>query len=1150
MKLIKILRNLENRFYTRLQSNEAYYKSLVPIGILCLLAEAIWLAGPYLVWGDYAPLSPPEKRIYIISFIFLAWLLKFLVIDLSTPNPLQHKDAKIQKKLVELQKRFYGAIQFLHKTTLSKHGKVVSLSSLPWHLLIGLPNAGKTTLLANSGVRFILQKQFQNQHVTELGPSENCDWWVTRDANIVDVPGKYLSSIDNMNHSSQNPNICPALWQFFLRLVKRQQGKNGINSIIIAFPAAEMMALNDPKLCHHLWRELLQRIYEIQRYFPRPIPCHLILTKCDLLPGFIEFFAETNNEEITQPWGFTLSHFKEGGKIPDLFASRFNTLIKRINQQLIWRLHQERNPMARPYIKDFPLQVERLKEFTLDFIKKLCSTRLNISLQSIYLASALQPQSEPESDSNVLEQTANTTTARTVQLFKEPTPASRAYFIKQFFTHGPLHHPIEPTPIKKITPWKHRAVYAASLGMIAATAAFLSKDFQQGVKQAYVIQKNLSDYQLKIAQVQDPVEHLEETLTLLNTLQPSMKADSPKMDLSLLLSFYSHKAQQKANEVYYQALQSILIPEVKNYFEEYLLNPVNKEADDIYAVLKAYLMMGDAAYFDSNHISSTMQEILPKSLHETDSHQFMVHLSTALHSSWKPVSLNTNTIQDTRQFLVSLPALKLGYIILKNIDANNTLDKAPIVTSIGKTPIFLIKEITNQFPTMFTVKAFSAILSQGVITAAQEATSGNWILGRNAETNKNAVLPASLIEQLRATYVNHYVSTWENLLVNVHLSNPYDLTQADAMIVSLISNTSPLLQLLKTLHDNTYFEPITSSSPKLQSLGALLDKNTPSQNLLYDIFSSLQSLHAYLQPVLSAENEKKAAFDLLSSRMLSRGTPDAITQLRLTAEKSPEPIKTWLAKIANDSWNLLMQEAIRYVDISWKNQVIHPYQTDIANRYPFGKSTEQEVDIQKFINFFGNPGIILSFYHDYLHPFVDTSTPDWHWKKIDNQAMPFSEEALRQIQHAMRIHHTFFPNGDNKLYVQFELQPYEFGKLIKRVKFNINDKQFVDDKTSLKNSHIITWPSHNPSNMMSIQLVMNSQSSIHRNYPGQWGWFKLVNQSFESILNKKEILLNLSMNEVPAKYLLFTEGQYNPFSSLNLHHFRLPQQLVTENLHA
>src|SRR5690606_32490540 len=149
---------------------------------------------------------------------------------------------------------------------------------------------------------------------------------------------------------------------------------------------------------------LFQRAQDIQQHFPHALPCYLLITKCDLLSGFAEFFAESAHDEIAQAWGVTFNSSK-GGKLHDIFADHFNALIKKLNQQLIWRLHQERNPMARPYIKDFPLQVERLKEFISDFIKKSYGAHLNLALKGVYLTSATQ--SEP--DVGILDEAINST---------------------------------------------------------------------------------------------------------------------------------------------------------------------------------------------------------------------------------------------------------------------------------------------------------------------------------------------------------------------------------------------------------------------------------------------------------------------------------------------------------------------------------------------------------------------------------------------------------------------------------------------------------------------------------------------------------------------------------------------------------------------
>jgi len=1132
---------LKIRFLTKLTGNDVYLKSLISLGALVLVSAVIWVGGPFFAWKGYFPLAQADKRLYLILFFFLVALLKFLIWDLATPDPLQHADARMRKKLQSLQNRFQGALQFLKKTTVTKQGKLSSLNDLPWYLLIGPSTGGKTSLLLNSKVNFILQRQFQGSD-RQIEASENCDWWITRDASIIDVPGKYLSAWSATDNPAKPPY--PILWKLFLRLIKKFRGKNGLNGILITLPLPEIMRQNDAKKYHLLLRDLFQRLYELKKIFSQPIPCQVIITKCDLLSGFSEFFSESADDEITQAWGVTLSPPKNGEKIHEQFAQRFNGLIKKLNQQLLWRLHQERNPMARPYIKDFPLQVERLKEFTIDFIKKFDATHLAFSLQGVYLTSSLQTKSEPEI--NVLDESSNTT-QRAVQIFREPLPVSRAYFIKQFLSYGiapnqrATHTPSAPA----LPAWKRYGTIAAAVTIITGAAWIMGKDFEQGIKQTYAIQNELSDYRLTIQQFHNPDEHLAQTLKLLDSLHQSAKQIEFKLDLAHLFSFYSQKSQLKAGVTYRQALQTILLPEIKNYLQEYLKNPVNKNIDKIYAVLKAYLMLGDTSHLEAEYVLETLQKILPKSMSEAESSRLIDHATLALHSSPRAVPLDPASVDQTRKFLTGMPSPKLGYIILKNINANTIESEITLGNSPETNPIFVTQQINNPIPLMFTAKVFSNIFSREINLAAEEAVTGNWVLGTISATRDPESI-STLADQLRTAYVASYIETWENQLANIDLASPKDLMQVDSVIMNLVSNNSPLLQLLQTVYENTYFEPIISSSQKLQNLGLLLDKSKQTNNLLYEIFSSLQSLHQYVQSVLKADDKKKAAFVIISNRVKNLGTPDAITQLRVVAMKSPEPIKTWLEKISNDTWHLLMQEATRYLDISWQEKVMRAYQAEIANRYPFNMNTEREVELKKFASFFGNPGIVLDFYAHYLQPLIDTSTPDWRWKTTDNGKLPFSDETLRQIQQAVRIHRTFFPNGDNKLLVQFGLQPYKFDKQIKNVKLSISDKQIIDEGTKSKAPHIITWPSHNKLKTTSVQLTLQNQKVIQRNFPGDWGWFKLINQSFESAASRKQMLINLSSNEQSAEYLLFTEGQFNPFLSLNLRHFRLPQRLTEQ----
>jgi type VI secretion system protein ImpL len=257
-----------------------------------------------------------------------------------------------------------------------------------------------------------------------------------------------------------------------------------------------------------------------------------------------------------------------------------------------------------------------------------------------------------------------------------------------------------------------------------------------------------------------------------------------------LLTFYSNKSKQKSNVVYPQVLQNILVPELGNYFGEYLKTPVNKNTDLVYAALEAYLMLGDASHFQPDFISNTFQMIFPKSISTVDVSQLMSHVKSALKLHTQSLPLNNNLVIETQKYLISLPSFQLSYIILKNIN-NNNIENTVNLGITAKNSAFINHEVIYHIPQMFTAKAFPNIFSQETVVAAQESAKGNWILGDILEANNtNPDLTISLLQQLRDTYINNYVETWENLLGNVHLAESNDLAQTDAIITNLIATNA------------------------------------------------------------------------------------------------------------------------------------------------------------------------------------------------------------------------------------------------------------------------------------------------------------------------------------------------------------------------
>lgn len=1113
-------------------------QEIITLFVIAILSILVWFAGPLLLIGGQYLLAEPEKRFGIIMVLFLGWLLLSLIFSTPVPNKpaTTTLTPEALKKLHGLQGRFDGAIAFLEKTFLNKNGQTINLSLLPWYLFIGPERSGKTSLLANSDISFILSKQFKPEALTSIPASEACDWWVTRDLVLVDIPSSYIH-IREKNQNTPRASLHNILWYNLLNLIQNHHKQKSISGIVVALNLPEMLKQANSQQKKSIFIDIKHRIHELRDKFGKHVPCYFIITKCDYLPGFIEFFAENSSEELTQAWGITLPALNANEKIIDVVAQRFNALIKRLNKQLLWRLHQERNPVARSLIKDFPLQIERVKESMLQIVKAIGLSDLRIN--GIFFTSALQKEEESNATNTV---TINQDTQHALQILQEQPSPSKAYFLRQLMTQGLLHK--HDTRVASLAPdiptWHRKAVYTGSAITLAVTATFLVYDYQLGAQHTYSLQNNLAQYQYYIQQGNQQGDQLTKTLPLLHTLQSAAQhADTPISRLLSYLAFYSHKSQRIADDVYAKALQTIVLPEVKSNLESYLQTPNEKNPARLYAVLKAYLMLNDPQHMQADFIANTLKQLLPTTITKQLADELSNHLNAALTSNATPIQLDDNLISQARSQLTNLSGVDLAYVILKSM-ANNNSD-SPIKLGTDSA-VFTSKNLANQIPNMFTSEGFKTILAGEIATAANEAVQGNWIIGNAITTTQD---PGTLSEQLRSKYISNYIDIWESQLANIRLSSPKDLNELNNMLDKLTSDNSPLLQMLQTIQQNTAFDIIINASPKLQSLNGLLENaNNNQDNLLYQLFFSFRELHGYVQNIVHTNDMGNAVFQA-AKQHIQDPSQDPITRMNTLAQQSSEPMKTWLTSMSSRSWLLISRASARYVDHMWQKNIMSVYHAQIANRYPFAHNATEEVNLTDFTHFLGQQGLLTSFYQTYLKPFVEETRNDIHWRTVDNQPLPFKNDVLDQFQNAGKIQHVFFPNGDNKLYVQFTLQPTALESNAKSFNLTINGQQINYQKNDPLVARVVSWPGNtNTEHATRINFVTPTNQLITNTINGDWGWFRLVDKATQDMESKKEMTLTFEVNGHTAKYVLFTQGHINPFQGLNLEKLQLPETLV------
>ncbi len=337
------------------------------------------------------------------------------------------KNLQPVKDIAGIKSQLKTAIQFLKKQIVDSQGKKIHLNRLPWYLLIGAKESGKTTLLVNSKIKFILKKKIKNDSIALTDPVPHYDMWVTQNAVILDLPESYLThKLDGLD--------APTGWQHFLTCLKRLRGQHGLAGVVIALSLSEVM---DKPNRDNMIHTLKNRIRELQEQFGKQLPFYFSITKCDLLPGFLEFFSDYGRDELGQAWGVPLFSRESGESLASVFVSRFNRLIQQLNKQLITRLYQEKNSGSQYFIKDFPLHLEKFKN---EFYQILNLFNEEVCVNGVYLTSATQ-EHVTASPTSATQDISSNPLQNALTILQSPIYPVQTYFVKQFFLQGlvPVH---------------------------------------------------------------------------------------------------------------------------------------------------------------------------------------------------------------------------------------------------------------------------------------------------------------------------------------------------------------------------------------------------------------------------------------------------------------------------------------------------------------------------------------------------------------------------------------------------------------------------------------------------------------------------------------------------------------------------------------
>lgn len=171
----------------------------------------------------------------------------------------------------DLRKKFEEGVE-----TFRKAGK--DLYSLPWVLLVGPSGSGKTEALRHCGVGFPPGLQ---DHLQGSGGTLNMHWWFTNQAVVLDTAGRMFMQDAETGGGNE--------WKDFLKLLKTARSHCPINGLLLVVSSETLLKDSSEKIEKDAGA-IARQLDVIQRTLDVRFPVFVIVTKCDKIIGFREFF--------------------------------------------------------------------------------------------------------------------------------------------------------------------------------------------------------------------------------------------------------------------------------------------------------------------------------------------------------------------------------------------------------------------------------------------------------------------------------------------------------------------------------------------------------------------------------------------------------------------------------------------------------------------------------------------------------------------------------------------------------------------------------------------------------------------------------------------------------------------------------------------
>lgn len=1152
----------------------------VLLGFVALVI-LVWFGGPLLAIADWKPFETVLAR---VTFLLLLLIL-YLGHQLWRTRRERQDNERVVKEMMatdegdellqeELETQRNSMRKALSLVRKWKSGRFSSVYQLPWYMIVGAPGSGKSTALLNSGLEFPLKSEMGLDSVKGVGGTRYCDWWFTNRAVIIDTAGRYTTQESGDKRDSKG-------WNSFLGLLKKYRSRQPINGVIVAVSVADLIEQTPTEQAIHA-RAIKQRVQELRNRLGVVFPVYVMLTKFDLLEGFVDTFGMLSEQEREEVFGITfdLDSVRDPEQLPVMFEHEFDQLLNRLSHFLLHRLKQERAPDTRRRVYEFPKQVALLRTPMWNLLKEVFfpSAYEDVPLlRGVYLVSSEQGQAGFDKVSGIVDQQFRLQSPRERQ-DHSARPGGGFFQHKLFDRIIFSEHGLTVTDsgkARRLT-MTRRIAFAGMVVLTVGLAAIWYTDYARARDAIAGFADRADSLDTTLERVADDADWLPLETVLTESSQLSGSAyEADAHGVSSLGYFQVEALHQAAQGVHGRVLQYRLANTLKTTLEEdiqlHLDNP-----EYLYEALKSYLMLGDRSRFDKQQVSLWLAYMLDKHLpgevNRPQRESLLAHLETYLDLE-QPLRVTPGLVEVARNELTSVPLSERAYqrIRLDAQAAGLPEFRLPMVLGTVAAEVFERRSgesLHEGIPALYTRAGYRGIFEPERDQIVSHLLEDSWVYGGDSAAYRN--LDEGRIKALvEDHYFRDYVHSWDSLLSDLKVRS-FNSPEQGRYLTSLLSGPdAPLNRLVSAVKYNTQLAVDSDSgsaemdAAKDQAMSEVARKNRALDRLnrLMPLAGEEKSQTTMVDEAFKViHNIKEETFQTLQDRArvmarfyaeqsggnnqfqtVSRADFNAAVTgfYAVVSNTQSSHLESIVSDFARESKGLVRSSATQKINGLWRNEVYREFQSAVAGLYPLDPNASDEISLADFSQFFGYGGTIDAFFKKHLEEHVDTSTDPW---KLSTD-LNIRRNSLRFFQRASSIRQAFFEDGTKNLRVPFSLQAVYLDSRVTHFSVEAGENQLVYRHGPAR-KHQFEWPG---ASTESVRIAVNpgstSDSVVQRSFRGGWGLFRLLDAYDGPRGEGRDLTLDIMLADYLARLRIEPSSARHPFTGGLIENFTLPARL-------